>query len=114
MRLRLPSVLAVALLPLLVACGPSPGAEANDRGKKCLADKDFACARAAFTEAVQQKPDDAAYHYNLGLALGHLEQHDAAAASLREALRLRPDFGAAKDALDIVNAKKAPKAQGGA
>ena len=85
MRLRPSSVFAVAL-PLLVACGPSPGAPANDRGQQCLADKDVACARTAF----------------------------AAAASLREALRLRPDFAAAPDALDIVTAKKAPPAQGGA
>ena len=60
-----------------------------------------------FADAIRHEPNDAAYHYNLGLALGHLGQHDAAEAALREALRLRPTFGAATEALEVVKEQKA-------
>lgn len=49
-------------------------------------------AMAAWREGMQGDADDAAYHYNLGLALSDLGQTDEAAAQWREAIRMGPDF----------------------
>jgi Flp pilus assembly protein TadD len=100
---------AVSLLLLLAlaGCAGKPAQAANDRGKACLAAKNFECARLAFEEAIAAEPTDAAFHYNLGLALGHLGRHADAERALQEALRLRPTFGAATEALQVVREQKA-------
>jgi tetratricopeptide (TPR) repeat protein len=57
-------------------------------------------------ECVRRHPDDAAAHHNLGRVYLRLGDHHAAAASLREAARLRPHdpeiWGAFADALDAL------------
>jgi tetratricopeptide (TPR) repeat protein len=52
-------------------------------------------AIAEFRDAIRIKPDDAAAHQNLGVALRDKRQLDEAIAEYREAIRLKPDFARA-------------------
>jgi TolA-binding protein len=54
-------------------------------------------------------PDYAEAHYNLGNALIHKRDLDGARAEFAEALRLKPDFGAAREMLGrLSNLQDAP------
>ena len=52
------------------------------------------------------KPDFFVAHYNLGSALGHEGQYDAAIAEDREAIRLKPDLAEAHNNLGLALAAK--------
>jgi S1-C subfamily serine protease len=43
-------------------------------------------------EAVQQNPNNAAAHYNLGIVYHYLEQYQNAIASYKEVIRIKPDY----------------------
>jgi len=59
-------------------------------------------ARAGFAEALRDGgPGYAQGHYQLGLAHERAEEHDRAAAELEEALKLRPRFPEARNALGV-------------
>ena len=63
-------------------------------------------AVAAAREAIRLQPDDAAAHYNLGVALDGQGKLDEAVAEYREAIRLQPDFAEAHFNLGIALATR--------
>ena len=65
--------------------------------RRCFSDENLF---AQLATALERRPDDALVHYHLGLCLLRLGHTDEAVRHLREALRLKPDFTAAHDALD--------------
>lgn len=77
MRTLLPVLMLVALIAAgLGGCGPS-AEHFNQEGLNAFSAGDYKMARAAFAEAVEMKPEEANFHYNLGAAyqaLGDLEQ----------------------------------------
>jgi len=66
----------------------------TERGEEDVEDG----ARKAYAEALRARPDYALAHYRLGLLDLYYRPRDAA-ASLESALRLRPDWDAAREAL---------------
>ena len=69
--------------------------------KKGLADN----AIAAFDEIVRQQPERSTYHYHLGMALAQKGDRFAAAAQLKEALKLNPsveEAGKIRELLDRI------------
>jgi tetratricopeptide (TPR) repeat protein len=79
-------------------------------GLLCDVKHDYVGAAAHFRLAIQQVPTEPIYHCNLGNALrwqGYLQQ---AAASYRDALRHRPDFGPAQRSLRAVEKQLSEKA----
>jgi Flp pilus assembly protein TadD len=52
--------------------------------------------------ALRLKPDYAAAHSNLGLALGRLGRKQEAIAHFQEALRLKPDYQVARMNLELL------------
>ncbi|MEI7936188.1 MAG: tetratricopeptide repeat protein, partial [Verrucomicrobiota bacterium] len=58
--------------------------------------------------AIRLKPDHAAAHNNLGVALGKKGQTDEAIRQFQEALRLKPDYVEARKNLDVVLAGNVP------
>ncbi|HVG37876.1 MAG TPA: tetratricopeptide repeat protein, partial [Pyrinomonadaceae bacterium] len=57
-------------------------------------------------KAVAQKGGAAEKHYRLGVASLEAQQYDRAQAELEEALKLRPEFAEASEALGLVQARK--------
>jgi len=54
------------------------------------------------------RPDDADSHFNLGIALARSGRIDDAITQFSEALRVRPDFPAARQALDQAMSLRQP------
>ena len=54
--------------------------------------QDYGAAAAEFRKATQYQPDNAFYHYNLGMALQSQEKLDDAIVEYRAAIELKPDF----------------------
>ena len=67
---------------------------------------DFAKAADAFRTVVKLKPDHALAHFNLGHCHKKLGDKTAAKAAFEEALRCRPDYQPARDALADLAAGK--------
>ena len=59
----------------------------------------YAAAEGAFSSAVSIQPDDADGHYYLGQSLRQLGKLDRAEDAYREALRIDPGHGLARNAL---------------
>jgi tetratricopeptide (TPR) repeat protein len=59
---------------------------------------------AQYQRALEISPDNPEAHYNLGKAFVQKGQLDSAVTQFQEVLRLRPDFSAAQDGLDKVEA----------
>jgi protein O-mannosyl-transferase len=58
-----------------------------------------ALARSEFDEAVRLKPNYAAAHYNLGVALVALKEPDGARSEFEKALSADPNYLPAREAL---------------
>lgn len=98
MRLRLPALLAAALLPLLTtarAADPPAGADAaaqtdvqalQDRATAAFDRADFAAARDALVEVLEAKPNNPAVLYNLACALAQTGQTNDATRRLLDAI----------------------------
>jgi Flp pilus assembly protein TadD/TolB-like protein len=81
------------------------GVVASRRGEKSSSE--------AFQKAVDADPENADYHFNLGVSLYRAGDLNGASRQLREALALRPADGEAKSFLDSI-APAAPKGAGAA
>jgi tetratricopeptide (TPR) repeat protein len=66
---------------------------AMEEGLSLQKDSRHQDAVAAFSRAVQLKPDSAPAHANLGLALGGLKEFESAIRELSEAIRIAPKNG---------------------
>jgi hypothetical protein len=101
---RLLRLLAVALLLLSFLPRPMPAmaqaaTPANpqalatyEQGKKLYDAGDYAGARSRFIEAIRIEPDNARWHYNLGLVHRQMDNFQAARQSLLKARELDPDY----------------------
>jgi tetratricopeptide (TPR) repeat protein len=99
----------LALLLLLVGCGPGTPAEMNRKGEDYFIEwqrtEDHTAYRKAirhFVEACGADPDNPQYHYNLGTALAAAGFFKQAVPELETALRLKPNFPAARETLQLV------------
>mgnify|MGYP000936769919 CR=1 FL=1 len=72
---------------------------------------DAAAALASYTAAVRSDPNMAQAHYRRGVALLRQKQLDAAAAALRTALRLQPNYLEAQAALKSVELQQGQRPQ---
>jgi len=63
-------------------------------------------ALAEFTAEAKLKPTDASVHENLGQLLASLGRLDEAIAQFSEALRIKPDFDAARMHLETTLARR--------
>lgn len=82
--------------------GPLPksyfaGCAALARGDEATAQSQFEAARPSFEAAVQEAPQDAARHANLGLLYAFMGRKEAAIAEGRRAVELKPE---SRDAVD--------------
>lgn len=75
-------------LKLLLRERPGAASLHYELGNVYAADARWAEAQEAYFEAVRAAPEDAAYAYNLAVALDHLGQRDAARRYYEQALRL--------------------------
>ena len=65
-------------------------------------------ARACYEQALRWKPDLAAAHLNLGVALAKQNRLEEARAEFRETLRLAPTNKSAQEYLSRLEARPAP------
>ena len=75
-------------------------------GEKCLAAGETADALRCLTEAAEKKPNDAAIQYDLGLAYNKRGLQDKALAHLQNALKIKPDYPEALNALGSIYAAR--------
>ena len=104
--------MAVSIVAVCFLIGGSTSGRASELSERLVARGEVAYqagdhdqARALFTEAVEADPDDAVARYHLGLALGRLDRWADAADAFQQALRLRPEFDEAAQALDFARAR---------
>ena len=71
------------------------GADHFNRGNQFLSHNDWDGALAEYREAVQENPDDANAHNQLGVVLGHKGDAEGEIAEYREAIRAKPDYAEA-------------------
>ena len=83
---------APTIRPALSAtgCKPASASEANQAGIALYTQQRFEAAKAKFTEAVQNGPNCAEAHYNLGLSLSYLGDKETARNHFLEAATLAP------------------------
>ena len=67
---------------------------------------DFATAEAAYREYLAGGPNNAAVHYNLGLAISQQRRYAEAEVSMRNAVRLKPDSATNLSGLGMVLARQ--------
>jgi tetratricopeptide (TPR) repeat protein len=67
----------------------------SDRGIALRAEGKIPDAIAAFRAAVQLRPDNAIFHFNLGAMLHECRRFDDAIGCYRQAVRIKPDFAEA-------------------
>ena len=78
--------------PALAAESSSETLAIYEAGKKSYDAGDFLAARSKFLEAIKREPDNARWHYNLGLTLRQLDNIHAARQSLLKARELDPEY----------------------
>jgi Flp pilus assembly protein TadD len=74
----------------IVAVGTSPGRSANDDGVAHYQEKRWNEAEQQFRKAAEIDPQSAEAHYNLGLTLDKMGDHEAAAESFKKVVVLAP------------------------
>lgn len=78
--------------PVQKAGDPAAAAIAYGAGKKAYDAGDYATARKQFILAIKHEPDNARWHYNLGLSLRQLGNSRAARQAFLKARELDPDY----------------------
>jgi len=68
--------------------------------------KDYSQAAKAFEKAVELKPDNAIYHYNLGITYCALEKYEKAIPHLKKTVEIDPDGQAGKLSIETLNELK--------
>lgn len=86
-------VLVVSVLGLVFGCGTQPGKpeEAVEEGAESAAESTEQAGLAALRKAVEQSPDDAVAHQQLGRGLRDARMRDASIAAFERAYELAPD-----------------------
>jgi tetratricopeptide (TPR) repeat protein len=74
-------------------------------GYAYITQKNFDAAADCYHKALQGEPANAMLHYNLGGALELQGKAEAALLEMREALRLKPDFSAARQQLQFLESR---------
>jgi tetratricopeptide (TPR) repeat protein len=97
-----------AIEPLLLAAKALPGDPviANDLGVAYLCGRRFAEAVTWLRRSIAMRPTFALGHFNLGLALAQMGEHDAALAAQYQAIALRPDLAEAHGQVGDLLARK--------
>lgn len=110
---------AVVVLGLcLFACGGSPE-DRNREGEQLFSEWEktddeatYRLAMRAFIEATKLEPDNALYHYNLGTAYASAGFFSEAVPEFETALKLNPNYQAARDNLELVREEWADDKKG--
>jgi tetratricopeptide (TPR) repeat protein len=97
-----------AIEPLLLAAKALPGDPviANDLGVAYLCGRRFAEAVTWLRRSIAMRPTFALGHFNLGLALEQMGEHDAALAAQYQAIALRPGLAEAHGQVGDLLARK--------
>ncbi len=83
----------------LLAASSSPGQADNDAGVKHYKERRWDLAEQQFRKAVQADEKLTEAHYNLGLALDKLGDHEGAAASFKRVTELSPKNSPLRDSV---------------
>jgi tetratricopeptide (TPR) repeat protein len=78
----------------------------NGLGLSLLALKESEAAAKALNQAVELDPGNEIYHYNLGVSYHRQGKIDSAKQEISEALKLKPNFKRAKQALETIGRAK--------
>jgi Flp pilus assembly protein TadD len=106
------ALLCAALLVAASGCAATTGpptrsaAQLQDLGQRCLAAGQTADALKYLTEAEQKNPNDASLEYALALAYDQRELQDKALSHLQKALKIKPDYPEALNALGVIYTKQ--------
>lgn len=104
---------AAVLLERLRAWDPESTSILESWARALFDARRFGEAAAAFTELVEQRPDDDYAHYGLGLALWRLQEFPAARDHLAMAAVMRPDRSEYSSALTQVSATLRARSEAG-
>ena len=93
---------AVAVIRRRLAYAPGTAVEYSILGVALAESGDIEHALSALNQAAKMNPGDAAIAYNLGLLYRKAGQNAEAATCFEHALKLRPDYDAARRALESI------------
>ena len=112
--MRRPALLSFAFFLVISGCAGTTttkkpaysAAQLQNMGENYLAAGDTANALQYLTEAEQKNPDDPVIQYDLGLAYDQRELPDKALSHFEKALKIKPDYPEALNAIGSVYAKR--------
>ena len=112
--MRRPALLSFAFFLVISGCAGTTttkkpaysAAQLQNMGENYLAASDTANALQYLTEAEQKSPNDPVIQYDLGLAYDQRELPDKALSHFEKALKIKPDYPEALNAIGSVYAKR--------
>jgi len=111
MRLRLPHIILLLMLPAMTGCatgrghretGNNPGSYHYQMGLSFLGERNYTSALVELTEAEKIDPDNPDVLYNLGIAYMGKRRPDLAESRFQKAIMLKPANSAARNNLGVV------------